>query len=333
MLVTSGYNNGTNAGDSGGDGKGHLFVLNAKNGTRLADLSTGNGSVGTPSGLAYISAWVDHANTDNTVESVYGGDLTGSVWRFDLSGTTVASWTVQLLAKLSDGAPGNAQPITTEPELGLVTRNRMIYIGTGEYLGTPDVPLATGVLASATSTQTMYALKDPYTTTSAAPLTTALITPLRTNLKQQVATNNVSTGDVTLSVMATGTGTSGWYVDLPVSGERVVTNPALGQGVLKFTTNIPSGTDPCLPGGSSKDYSVNYATGGFVTNDSTLTSGVAGKSLGNTLASRVQLIKLPGGSVVGLIRQSDASTTTTVLPGLTVTSAGKRKSWREINVQ
>ncbi len=334
VLVTSGYNNGTNAGDSGGDGKGHLFVLNAKNGTRLADLTTGNGSVSTPSGLAYISAWVDHANTDNTVESVYGGDLTGSVWRFDLSGTTTASWNVQLLAKLSDGAPGNAQPIMTEPELGLVARNRVIYVGTGEYLGTPDIP-GTGALASATSTQTMYALKDPYTTVSAAPLTTALITPLRTSLTAQIATNNATTGDVSLTsntVPTTGTGSSGWYIDLPVTGERVVTNPALGQGVLTFTTNIPDGTDPCLPGGRSKDYTVNYATGGYIAN-STTTGTVAGKSLGNTLASRVQLIKLPTGSVVGLIRQSDASTSTVLIPGMTVTSVGKRKSWREINVQ
>jgi hypothetical protein len=63
---------------------------------------------------------------------------------------------------------------------------------------------------------------------------------------------------------------------------------------------------------------------------------VAGKSLGNTLASRVQLIKLPAsgnGNVVGLVRQSDASTTVTTMPGLPTSVAGKRKSWREINVQ
>ena len=332
VLVTSGYNNGNSAGDSGGGGQGHLFVLNAKNGTRLADLNTRNGGPGVPSGLAYISAWVDHANTDNTVESVYGGDLTGSVWRFDLSGATVESWNVQLLAKLSDGAPGNAQPVTTEPELGLVSRKRMIYVGTGEYLGTPDIP-GTGALASATSTQTMYALRDPFTTNSATPRTTALITPLRTSLTAQVATNDATTGNVSLTTNAVDLTTkSGWYVDLPVSGERVVTNPALGQGVLTFTTNIPDGTDPCLPGGSSKDYTVNYATGGYIAN-STATGNVAGKPLGSTLASRVQLIKLPTGAVVGLIRQSDASTTTIQLPRLTVAPVGKRKSWREINIQ
>ena len=332
VLVASGYDNGTNAGDSGGDGKGHLFVLNAKTGARLADLSTNNGSATAPSGLAYISGWVDHTNTDNTVEAVYGGDLTGYVWRFDLSGSTTASWSVQLVAKLTD-ALGNAQPVTTEPQLALVNRNRMIYVGTGEYLGTPDIPGATGVLASATSTQTMYALIDPYTTVSAAPLTTPMITPLRSNLKQQTATNNASTGDVTITVTGTGTGTSGWYIDLPVSGERVVTNPALGQGVLEFTTNKPDGSDPCLPGGSSKYYAVNYATGGYVTSSTSTTSGVAGKALGSTLASRVQLIKLPNGTVMGLIRQSDGGTTPVSVPAAAGAPTGKRKSWREINVQ
>jgi type IV pilus assembly protein PilY1 len=258
------------------------------------------------------------------------------VWRFDLSGTTVASWKVQLLTKLVD-ASSNAQPVTTEPELGLVNRNRLIFVGTGEYLGNPDVPGATGAVASATSTQTMYALRDPYTTTTTSPLTTPIITPLRSNLVQQTATNNASTGDVTLTTNSVDLTTKyGWYVDLPVTGERVVTNPALGQGVLAFTTNIPNGTDPCLPGGASKIYTVNYSTGGYIATDTSQTSGVAGKSLGNTLASRVQLIKLPAsgnGNVVGLVRQSDASTTVTTMPGLPTTVAGKRKSWREINVQ
>ena len=113
----------------------------------------------------------------------------------------------------------------------------------------------------------------------------------------------------------------------------MVTNPALGQGVLEFTTNKPDGSDPCLPGGSSKYYAVNYATGGYVTTSTSTTSGVAGKALGSTLASRVQLIKLPNGTVMGLIRQSDGGNTPVAVPTAGGTPTGKRKSWREINVQ
>ena len=40
--------------------------------------------------------------------------------------------------------------------------------------------------------------------------------------------------DVTLTTNAVDLTTKyGWYVDLPVTGERVVTNPALGQGVAR----------------------------------------------------------------------------------------------------
>ncbi len=340
VLAASGYNNNTTVGSSSGDGKGHLFVLNPTNGSKIADLTTGNGSNATPSGLAYVSAWVDHANTDNTVEAVYGGDLTGAVWRFDLSGTTTASWKVQLVAKLVDSS-NNAQPITTEPELGVVSGFRMIYVGTGQYLGSTDIPGATGANASATSTQTMYALKEPkpYAPTG-APLTTALITPLRSTLVQQTLTKSFTTsagtttaGSATLTSNAVNLASkTGWYIDLPQTGERVVTNPSLAQGVLSFTSNIPDGADPCLPGGSSWSYDVHYATGGYIPNSST-TSGVAGKWLGNVLASRPQVIQLQNGESYELIRKSDMGMESKKLPPAPSSTSGKRKSWREMNMQ
>ncbi len=338
VLAASGYNNNALIGSATGDGKGHLFVLNAKNGTKIADLTTNNGSTATPSGLAYISAWVDHANTDNTVEAVYGGDLTGQLWRFDLSGSTTASWAVQLVTKLVDGS-GNAQPVTTEPELGVVSGYRMIYVGTGEYLGAVDIPLATGALASATSTQTMYALKEPkpYAAT-AAPLTTALIPTLRGTLQAQVATNPTSTTASVTSNAVNLASKNGWYIDLPHVGERIVTNPALGQGTLGFTTNIPDGTDPCLPGGSSWLFNVSYSTGGYIAN-SNPTAGIAGNRLGSALASRPQFIQLEGNGTPGsaktveLIRLSNDSTVPANVPLASSGFGGRRKSWREINVQ
>jgi hypothetical protein len=47
----------------------------------------------------------------------------------------------------------------------------------------------------------------------------------------------------------------------------------------------------------------------------------------------VQLIKLPNGTVMGLIRQSDGGNTPVSVPAAAGTPTGKRKSWREINVQ
>ena len=55
-------------------------------------------------------------NGDGKVDFVYAGDLGGHVWKFDLSGATVASWVVAYggdpLFSAVNGT-GKAQPITT----------------------------------------------------------------------------------------------------------------------------------------------------------------------------------------------------------------------------
>lgn len=322
VLVTSGYNNGTNAGDSGGDGLGHLFVLNPKTGDLIADISTPACTatpVSTPCGLAQISAYVENSDIDNTTDFVYGGDLMGNVWRFNFTGNSVASWSVAKFAVLKDGS-GVTQPITTTPELAKDTIGgstyRFVIIGTGQYLGSTDVP-GTGQNSHATQTQTMYGLVD--TTTAALP------DPLRSSLQVQTLTTSGSNRTVTSNTVDFTT-KKGWYVDLPDTGERANTDPALALGALIFTTNIPSATI-CVPGGSSWEYFLDYKTGGLITNSTVPWSGI---SLGNSLSSRPVLIQLPNGKVVALVRKSDASTVAQVVPVPPGSASGRRVTWREI---
>lgn len=307
VLVASGYNNGAN----GGDGQGHLFVLDPSDGHVVADLSTGAGSSGTPSGLAYLSAYVVNSDIDNTTKYVYGGDLLGNVWRFDLSGATVASWSVTKFATLVD-ASGNPQPVTSAPEIGLYQGRRFIYFGTGQYLGSPDI--------NTTSTQTIYGLIDNQTSTP-------LIAPLRANLQQQTLSSGTSTR--TDTAIALGATAKGWYIDLPGTGERIVTDPSLGLGVLAVTSDIP-GVNPCSPGGSSFEYFIDYKNGGAIPNSTVAWSG---QSLGATLASRALLIKIPTGKLVSLVRQSNATTNTTQVPLPTTVAPLKRIFWREVLTQ
>lgn len=330
VLVTSGYNNGTNAGDSGGDGLGHLFVLNPKTGDLLKDIPTTGCTTTpatTPCGLAQISAYVENGDLDNTTDFVYGGDLMGNVWRFDFSGASVSSWSVSKFAVLKD-ASGATQPITTTPELTKITINgadyRFVYVGTGQYLGDTDVPCPasgcpTGKTQNshATQTQTMYGLVD--NTTSTLP------DPLRSSLQPQTLTTSGSTRTVTSNTVDFAT-KKGWYVDLPDTGERINTDPALALGALAFTSNSPSAT-VCVPGGSSWLYFLNYQTGGVITNSTITWSAI---SMGDALASRPVLIQLPSGKVVTLVRKSDATTQTQDVPLPASTSSGKRVSWREI---
>ncbi|MBK7423647.1 MAG: hypothetical protein IPJ48_11415 [Propionivibrio sp.] len=116
--------------------------------------------------MAKITAQVVNPSSDNTVEAVYGGDLLGNLWRFDVNNTIggvgdangsldVANngYDAQLLAILKDGA-GIRQPITTKPEVGLIPKVnvKVVYVGTGRFLAADD--------ASDTSQQSFYAIKD-----------------------------------------------------------------------------------------------------------------------------------------------------------------------------
>ena len=323
VLVTSGYNNSRTVNVGGvnftGDGNGHLFVLNAKTGALIEDIPTrvGNIAVGnnaSPSGLAAISGYVESADVDNTVTQVYGGDLIGNVWRFDLTGPS-NGWNVRRLAELVDGA-GNAQPVTTAPELASILEGnnvfRFVYVGTGRYLGDSDVV--------SVATQTMYGLIDDRT---AAPT----INPLRANLQEQTLTLQANGDRKASGTPFDLTGPQlkrGWYIDLPASGERVNTDPQLALGTLVFTSNIPSG-QVCVPGGSSFLNYLDYRTGGALTYS---VGGWASVSLGNALASRPLLIRLPSGAVRALIRLSDGRTLTFPLP--TPPPQIRRISWREL---
>lgn len=280
-LLTSGYNNGTNAGDSGGDGEGHVYVVNPKTGDLIKDISTSgctSSPVANPCGLAQISVSLA---SDNTVEYVYGGDLKGNVWRFDLTGSS-GSWSVSKFASLAD-ATAAPQPITTAPQLTLKAGVRMVYVGTGQYLGATDIPGSAGANVSSSQTQTMYGLKDSLGT---------LPTPLRPNLQQQTLTTSGTTR--TLSNNSVNYASQkGWYIDLPITGERLYTQVATYSNNLVFTSNIPSSTK-CDPGGSSWIQVVNSKTGGLA--DFASTGAVSGISFGNVLTSSPVLFQLPNNS-------------------------------------
>lgn len=292
-LVTSGYNNGINAGDSGGDGLGHLYVINPKTGDLIKDIATPACSVApttSPCGLAQISASVDG---NNAVDYVYGGDLFGNLWRFDLTNASTGSWSVSKFATLKDSV-GTTQPITTAPRMTFNAGVRMVLVGTGQYLGNTDIPGSSGANTASSQTQTMYGLKDSLV---------ALSDPLRTSLVQQTVTTSGSTrlfsnNTVDLSVK------SGWYIDLPTTGERVSTQPAVYLNNLVFTSNIPSSVK-CDPGGSSWLYQVNTKTGSLAQYSQGTNSGIY---MGSVLSSAPIIFQLPNGKYVTIVHTTGLGT-------------------------
>jgi type IV pilus assembly protein PilY1 len=87
----------------------------------------------------------------------------------------------------------------------------------------------------------------------------------RSNLVQQnvldVATVSGETYRAVSANVVNWTSKSGWYLDLPVSGERVAVDPILRNGRLIVPTMVPS-ADPCAVGGYSWMMAIDYLTGG-----------------------------------------------------------------------
>ncbi|MDF2867047.1 MAG: pyrrolo-quinoline quinone [Gammaproteobacteria bacterium] len=300
VLVTSGYNN------IAGDGRGHLFVLNINNGNVIKDLVTTSGTSANPSGLAQISAFAQNKEFDATIDYVYGGDLNGNLWRFDLSGATISDWNIKLLAQLVN-AQGQAQPITSAPELGLINNRRMVYVGTGQMLGNSDI--------ANTQTQSMYALVDNAGTNPT-------ISPLRSNLVQRAVINDTITGSAVDYVTK-----QGWVIDFPQAGERTTSDPTLAFGSLVFTTNLPSSV-AC----SAKSflYAVDIINGTqLVANSPNQTVPPARQLIGNFLTTRPVVVVLPSGKVVALTHNADSTVLTLDLPSNT-TNVARKLAWKEL---
>lgn len=300
VLVTSGYNN------TSGDGKGHLFVLDANTGALIKDIATTSGSATSPSGLARISAFAKNGPNDATIDYVYGGDLNGNLWRFDLSGNSVNNWNVALLAQLvtAGGAP---QPITSAPELTQTSNHRMVFVGTGQLLGIPDL--------TNTQSQSFYGLVDNQTSNPT-------ITNLRSNLKQQIVSgNSISSNTVDYTTLR------GWYFDLPGSGERVSSDPVIALGFLVFNSNLPSAA-----GCSAKsfEYIIDPNTGGQISGAGTGDIPPAIIAIGASFSTQPTIVVLSNNKVVSLSHNSDNSIATINLPPPTINTITRKVAWKEV---
>jgi type IV pilus assembly protein PilY1 len=230
VLVTSGYANGQTVGDT----RGRLWMLNADTGEVIRTYRTSAGTVGAETGLSAVSGLRE---PDGTVRYAYGGDLLGNLWRFDLARTGTGELDAELLATLRD-ADGNAQPVTAKPDLVRLNGQRVVLVGTGRLLDSSDF--------GSTRVQSFYAISDPDTLST--------LTNARNTLVQQTHTRGTSTMSANTVNWATN---RGWYLDLS-AGEQANTDPTVAYGAVTFVTNISSGAS-CAQ--SSFMYLVDIGTG------------------------------------------------------------------------
>ena len=286
VLITSGYNSN--------DGRGRLWMVDPADGDIVHEFDTGVGSGSADAGLAQISAF---AEADGTVRYVYGGDLLGNVWVFDLKDKT----TPMRLATLKDSA-GKAQPVTAAPELTKVEGKRVVIVGTGRLLDISDF--------GNSDTQSVYAIVDGTT-----------ISNPRSSLVEQ--SYDPSTGKLTAATVDWATD-RGWFVDLP-AGEQANTTPTIAYGAVAFVTNTNGGSD-CSA--SSRLYVIDVKTGGAFDGAGFVSSEISG----GANSSGVTALSTSQGKIVGSGQDADGKPwEREIVKTIPITPA--KNAWREIRRQ
>ncbi|MBS1230998.1 MAG: Type fimbrial biosis protein PilY1 [Proteobacteria bacterium] len=327
VMVASGYNNVTP-----GDGQGRLFILNANTGELIRSIPTSAGDTTTPSGLSRITAWADYPDSNNTAQRVYGGDLLGNLWRFDVNGdipgaTGAPDYDAQRLATLKDaaGVP-QPQPITARPEIGEVKNVSVVFVATGQLLDGGDL--------GSTQQQSVYAIKDSLDGTDYGNPRSDSHFVEQTLTKSTCATTTayctagqaIVTGSKNAVDFAND---HGWYLDFPSDGERANTDLRLTLGTLSLNTNIPQfGT--CEPLAAGVAYAFDYQTGGYVEG----TGGQVGVTVSAYRVSAGTIVRMANGELRVLIQTDNpeglrGGIEPPKLPTEPLPSV-RRVSWREL---
>ena len=304
VIVTSGYNNVS--------GVGKLYFLRASDGTLLKTMSTGVGTPTNPSGFAQIHAFVaDYRN--QIAEQVYGGDLLGNMWRFDVHDANAANWTVDLLAKFKDLDSGLPQPVTTAPQIEIDINNgidRYVFIGTGQLLDTSD-------FTTTPQRQTFYAIRDG---TLASPLTSGLPIDPRVTMK---AVNS----DKVSSIV--GGAPNGWFDDLPLTptAERIVVDVQADVNIAAYV-GTQAQNDPCVISLPATLYARDFTTAkSLLLSSGTTVPGIAISqgAIGTTIVGRRDS---SGNQSLGILVSTEIPGTKPFDVQNPVTGPGQRLSWR-----
>lgn len=294
--------------------------------------------------------------SNREVAKMYAGDLHGNLWKLDFSLYGSADWNINKLSPYNKGtiqspdpyplyiaktASSSVQPITMAPTLSsgpVVGNESTIYVsfGTGKFLESGD--------KNSTTVNSFYTIFDNNSSTadSSSGTRTAVISG-RGRLAQ--GTVNLNAGTVTFSAFKWGRATSdsdvtqrsGFYFDLPSSGERMTSSASVFGNNIIFSSLIPAApgaTGACTAaGGSGRQYILDLDSGNGTFSSSTV--GLQGEALISQITSATTYTKSrttgrrQKTETVQVIQQGSTglgnggTTTTTTIAG--------RLSWRQIN--
>lgn len=253
------FGNGVNSNSN----SAHLFVVDMADGSLIKKIDTGEGDASSPNGLSSVQT-TDWPDAGQVSLYVYGGDLQGNMWRFDISDPNVNKWGVDLLFVATD-SDGDRQPITSAPRLApapQVSGELMVLFGTGSYYRMGDDSL------SDPQVQTLYGIRD-----SLGNKAIERDDLLQQEIIWQTVDNALGEfrllREVSRNTYAEKKPESGWYLDLIYDGnnvgERVISRPTFPSGPvrerIRFTTMTPN-DDPCTAGREGFVFDIDMFTGG-----------------------------------------------------------------------
>jgi len=252
LVFGGGYDTAYDSATYTGIGTGNaIYVVDATTGERLWYASSNASSSGQRIADMQYSIPADVSiidiNGDGLAEQIYAADLGGQVFRFDVNTTaTNANW-IQggVIAKLSQTTSGANRRFFTAPDISLVDiagkQKLAVAIGSGSR-PTP--------LARIAQNRFYVFLQDSI---FKAPQTYTIV-------------RNNDLIDQSTAVTALTRSDQGWYIDLPNSGEKILSASVTLANKIVFTSYSPDSTaTSCNPViGTGRVYVVNLINGAAV---------------------------------------------------------------------
>lgn len=252
VFFGNGYNSATN--------KAILYVLNPQTGNILTKLDlcaavSGACNASLPQGLSTVTVGNSDGLQGQPITQVYAGDLQGNMWAIDVSSTTIAQWKVRLLFQARDTS-GKPQPITTAPLVTLHPiyprlQGLFVMFGTGQLLTTNDL--------TNTQLETVYGVWDKpnantvFNRANLQSQTLSVVSAATSGLAMDIITDTNNAIDWALNL--------GWYSDMLIGGQRLVSPAQLLNGAFVATLITPP-ANVCSANFTSIFLELNYKTGG-----------------------------------------------------------------------
>lgn len=332
-------------------------------GTGSGPTTDTSGAITARNGIAAVAS--ADLDGDNIADYVYAGDVFGNVWRYDLTSSDPTQWAVRSTPVFSTGGLPITTRIAVSSTLSTNGAPRIILgIGTGrlypQTLTSGATPAAgtqylfgiwdwdmngwngkgSSQFAALASPQTVSASSLQAQTATDIAYTSGSISGARTVTQNTVCWQGTST-------CSSNNNKYGWKLALPDTGEQVIFNPVIEDGLFQVNTTIPGvnqvltcNTQPAAgytmaiapdTGSSAPNPYFGDATNNYVTTNGLVISGIGLSGTGSpsyvSVGKKKYLISQtsnPSGSGNGV----GTGVVIAVNPG--ATGIGQRLTWAKL---